>query len=174
MGSRISITVGASGGNKRRAATHYGTREIEDVLPSKYEKKDGEVTLVHTFSFDDLPVVGEDEAILRIPGNAFILSATLRVITPLAGTTPTVTIGLTEPDGTAIDADGIDVAIAAAALSSVGETVLCDGALVGALVGIGAEDGQVVVTTGGTVTAGKFALDIEYLPLVDRAESQDV
>jgi hypothetical protein len=82
-----------------------------------------------------------------------------------------VTIGLTEPDGTTIDADGIDVAIAASALSSIGETVLCDGALVAGLVGIGAEDGQIVVTTGGTVTAGKFVLETVYKELLDRAAS---
>jgi len=171
MGSRISITVGASGGNKRRAATHYGTREIEDVLPSKFAKDNGEVKLVHTFSFDDLPVVGLDEAILRIPANAYIVRATLRVLTPLAGTTPTVTIGLTEPDGTAIDADGIDVAIAVTALDAIGETVLCDGALVAGLAGIGTADGQIVVTTGGTVTAGKFVLETVYKELLDRAQS---
>lgn len=172
--TRIAITAGATAGNKRRAATHYGVRDIENVLPSEHVTHEGHTVQHIVFNFDDLPVVGLDAAILRIPANSFMVSATLRVITPLAGTTPTVTIGLTEPDGTAIDPDGIDVAIAAAALSSVGETVLCDGALVGALVGIGAEDGQVVVTTGGTVTAGKFALEVVYSNLVDRAESQDV
>ena len=112
-----------------------------------------------------------DEAILRIPANAYIVRATLRVLTPLAGTTPTVTIGLTEPDGTAIDADGIDVAIAVTALDAIGETVLCDGALVAGLAGIGTADGQIVVTTGGTVTAGKFVLETVYKELLDRAQS---
>lgn len=167
--TRISITTGASGGGTRRAATHYGEREIEDVLPSKYVKSDSEVVLTHTFSFDDLPVSGDDEAILRIPANAFIVSATLRVLTPIDGTTPTLTIGLEESDGTAIDVDGIDVAIAESALDAVGETVLCDGALVAKLVGIGTAAGQIIVTTGGTVTAGKFVLETVYKELLDRA-----
>ena len=65
----------------------------------------------------------------------------------------------------------IDVAIAVTALDAVGETVLCDGALVNNLAGIGAVDGQIVVTTGGTVTAGKFVLTTVYEELLDRAES---
>lgn len=169
MGSRISITVGASGGNKRRAATHYGTREIEDVLPSKYASSQGSTTLVHTFSFDDLPVVGLDEAILRIPGNARIIKATLRVLTAFAGGT-SYDIGLTEPDGTAIDADGIDDDILTAAINVVGETVLCNGALVNNLDGIGTEDGQVVVVATGTFTAGKAVLEIQYEELLSRVQ----
>jgi len=171
--TRIAITAGATAGNGRRAATHYGVRDIENVLPSEHVTHEGHVVQHLVFNFDDLPTNGLDAAILRIPANARIKAATLRVITALAGTTPTVTIGMNQPDGTVIDADGIDVAIAVTALDAVGETVLCDGALVNNLAGIGAADGQIVVTTGGTVTAGKFSLDVEYENLVDRAESQD-
>ena len=168
MGTRISITTGASGGSKRRAATHYGTREIEDVLPSKYAKEHGSVVLAHTFSFDDLPTNGEDEAILRIPANAFIVSATLRVLTAFAGGT-SYNFGLSEPDGTVIDADGLDAAVATAAIDAVGETVLMNGALVAGLAGIGTADGQVTVVATGTYTAGKAVLEIEYNELLDRA-----
>ena len=165
MGTRIKL-AGAGG---THAASHYGTREIEDVLGSRYTGENGKNIMSYTFSFDDLPVATLDEAALTIPANSFIVSATLRVITAIAGTTPTLTLGLVEKDGTAIDADGIDVAIAEAALDAVGETVLCNGALVAALAGIGAERGQLVVTTGGTVTAGKFSLEIEYKELLQRA-----
>lgn len=161
------IKLAGSGGT--HAASHYGAREIEDVLGSKYSGENGKNIMSYTFSFDDLPVVTLDEAAQTIPANSFIVSATLRTIIPIAGTTPTLTLGLTEKDGTAIDADGIDVAIAAAALSVIGETVLCDGALVASLQGTGAERGQLVATTGGTVTAGKFSLEIEYKELLQRA-----
>jgi hypothetical protein len=167
--TRIKLATGASGGNGAHAATHYGAREIEDVLGSKYAGSNGVNIMNWVFSFDDLPVATLDEAQQVIPGNSFIESATLRVITPIAGTTPTLTIGLVEKDGTTIDADGIDVAIAATAIDAVGETVLCDGALVAKLLGIGVEAGQLVVTTGGTVTAGKFSLEIIYRELQDRA-----
>lgn len=167
--TRIKLATGASGGNGAHAATHYGARDIEDVLGSKYPGVNGKNIMSYTFSFDDLPVATLDEAAQTIPANSFIVSATLRVIEALDGTTPTLTLGLVEKDGTAIDADGIDVAIAESAIDAVGETVLCDGALVGKLVGIGVERGQLVVTTGGTVTAGKFSLEIEYKELLQRA-----
>ena len=167
--TRIKLATGASGGNGSHAASHYGAREIEDVIGSKYPGVNGKNVLSYTFEYDDLPVATLDEAVLTIPANSYIVSATLRVITPIAGSTPTLTLGLVEKDGTTIDADGIDVAIAASALSTVGETVLCDGAMVAELIGTGAERAQLVVTTGGTVSAGKFSLEIEYKELLQRA-----
>lgn len=168
MGSRISITSGSSAGNKRRAATHYGTREIEDVLPSKYAGANGKEVLNFTFSFDDLPVTGGDEAILRIPANARISRATLRIITAFAGGT-SYNFGLSESDGTVIDADGIDAAVALTAIDAIGDVVLCDGALVGSLVGIGSAAGQLLVVATGTFTAGKAQLEIEFDLFTDRA-----
>lgn len=157
--TRIKLATG----NGTHAASHYGPRDIEDVLGSQYSGVNGKNIMSYTFEYDDLPVATLDEAALAIPANSFITSATLRTITAIAGTTPTLTIGLVEKDGTTIDADGIDAAIAAAALSVAGETVLCDGALVANLQGIGAAAGQLVVTTGGTVTAGKFEVIIQYI-----------
>ena len=167
--TRIKLATGASAGSGAHAATHYGRREVEDVLGSKYAGTNGLNVFNYVFSYDNLPVATLDEAQQRIPANSFIVSATLRVLTPIDGTTPTLTIGLVEKDGTTIDADGIDAAIAESALDAIGETVLCDGALVAKLVGIGTEDGQLVVTTGGTVTAGKFSLEIIYRQLEARA-----
>ena len=163
--TRIKLATGASGGNGSHAASHYGSREIETQLGSKYPGVNGLNVMAYTIDTANLPVATLDEAALTLPANSFIVSATLRVIDALTGTTPTLTIGLVEKDGTAIDADGIDVAIAATAVDAVGETVLCDGALVGKLVGIGTERGQLVATTGGTVTGGKFSLEIVYREL---------
>lgn len=152
-----------------RAATHFNSREIEDVLPSKYAGSDGINVLSHTYSFDDLPVAGEDEAILRIPANARIVKATLRIITAFAGGTSYL-IGLEQPDGTTIDADGISgAALLLAEMDAVGDVVALTGALVNLLVGIGANDGQVVVAATGTFTAGKAVLEIEYEEFLARA-----
>lgn len=187
--TRISIVAGATAGSKRRAATHYGTRDIENVLPSEYMNHEGQTTQHLVFNFDDLPTNGLDEAILRIPANARIKSATLRVITAFAGGT-SYNIGLNQPDGTVVDADGIDAGILLAAIDAVGETVICDGALVENFTidatsvsttepplytapTIGANAAQVVVVATGTFTAGKAVLDVVYEALVDRAESQD-
>ena len=165
--TRIKL-AGGTGGTSH-AATHYGTREIDDTHGSKYAGSNGVNILSYVFSYDDLPAATLDEAQQVIPANSFIESATLRVLTPIDGTTPTLTIGLVEKDGSTIDADGIDAAIAESAIDAIGETVLCDGALVAKLVGTGAAAGQLVVTTGGTVTAGKFSLEIVYRELQARA-----
>jgi hypothetical protein len=166
--ARIAITSGATAGNKRRAATDYGTRDIDDKHPSQYTGRGGIASQVITFSYDDLPTFGLDAVIQSIPANAFIKSATLRVLTAFAGGA-SYNIGLYQADSTVIDADGIDAAVALTAIDAVGETVLCDGALVAGLLGIGAAAGQVVVAATGTFTAGKAVLTIEYTELNDRA-----
>lgn len=166
MGQRISITAGPTAGNGRRAATHYGTREIEDVIGSVYPTDSGHEVLEYVFSFDDLPVAGLDAAILQIPANAVVKSASIDVITAMTGSSGTLTLGLRQPDNTVIDADGIDAAVAQAALV-INARIACDGALIGATIGVNA--GQLVVTSGGTVTAGKFLVRIEYEPTRQRA-----
>ena len=163
---RISITTGVSGGSKRRAATHYGRRDIEDVVGSSYVPALGVSVLEYQFSFDDLPVSGVDALIPRIPAGSVIRSSILTVVTAMTGTVGTITMGLEQPDGTAIDVDGLDAAVAQAVLIAKA-SIVGDGALVG--VGIGAAEGQVIVTTGGTVTAGKFILRVEFEPLNLRA-----
>lgn len=150
---------------------YFGPRDTENKRVTVVSDGSFEKTLVLTFSYDNLPSwTQDDKGQVAIPANSFITSAHVQTITPIAGTTPTLTIGLEKDDGdgtkSAIDADGIDAAIAAAAMSAVGETVICDGVLVGGLAGIGADDGYVVATTGGTVTAGEFQLVIKYQPLL--------
>lgn len=151
-----------------QAATHYGPRSIDAKHPSQYTTNHGERVQVVTFGYDDLPAAGTDVAILSIPANSYIASATLRVIDAFAGGT-SYDIGLSESDGTVIDADGIDAAVATAAINAVGETVACDGALVGNTAGIGAAAGQVTVAATGTFTAGKAELSVTYKPLNARA-----
>ncbi len=168
---RIALTTGATGGSSRRAATHYGPRDIEQTIGAAHASVAGETTLTTTFTFDDLPVAGLDALIPRIAGRSHIKKATLRILEAFVGGT-TVTIGLETTAGGTIDADGIDATIATAVIDAVGDTVNCDGALVGLLVGIGAADANVVVTTAGTYTAGKAVLEIVYAELYDRAASQ--
>jgi len=147
-----------------------GARPVEDKLPSKYASSQGSVTQNITFNFDDLPTNGQDEAILRIPANSRVIKSTLRVITAFAGGTSYV-IGLNQPDGTVIDADGLHASFVTAAIDAVGETVVGGGALVGNTAGTGTADGQVVVAATGTYTAGRAVLEVEYEELLDRAQS---
>ena len=152
------------------AMSHFGVREIENKLPSKFQGRQNSQIQRIEFSYDDLPTYGTDKAILEIPANAFIVRATLRTLTAFAGGT-SYNIGLYESDSTVIDADGIDAAVALTAMDAVGETVICDGALVAATAGIGANAGQVVIAATGTYTAGHASLEVEYIVLDDRAAS---
>ncbi len=163
--TRIKLATGSG----THAASHYGAREIEDVLGSQYAGSNGVNVLSHTFSFDDLPVASLDEANLGLPANAYIVSARLRVLTAFAGGTSYL-IGLEEADGSTIDADGISgAALALTEMDAIGDSVALTGALVGLLVGIGTAAGKVVVAATGTYTAGKAVLEIEYTELLDRA-----
>ena len=96
-----------------------------------------------------------------IPAGSYITGASLVVKTAAAGGT-SVTVGLVNAAGTAIDADGIDAAVATADLAA-NKAVACDGALVGGTATVGAAEGFVSVTVAGTFTAGEALLVIEYI-----------
>ena len=124
-------------------------------------------TLKVDFTFDKLP--GPDDTgsgysgeVAYIPAGSFITNAYLIATADWGGTTPTLTLGLEQQDGTTIDADGIDAAIAEAALD-VGDVVYCDGALIGGNVVSTTANAYVVATTGGTVTSGSAVLFVEYI-----------
>jgi len=164
---RIAITAGPTAGNKRRAATHYGPRPIEELAGSRYAGSQGVKKLNFTFSHDSLPVHDLDLLVPVLPANCRIMKATLRVHEAFAGGT-SYDIGLVEPDGTAVDAAGIDDDILLAAIDTVGETVLCNGALVDNLLGIGVAAANVEVVATGTFTAGKATLEVEFEELQAR------
>jgi hypothetical protein len=150
------------------AFTNYGTREIEDKFAAQFDQVQGQKKLVVHFNYDDLPTYSAtDDMVLSIPANARIISSTLRVVTPFAGGT-SYDIGLYTSAGVAIDADGIDAAVATAAINAIGETVVCDGALVNNTAGIGTTAGQIVIAATGTFTAGEGYLTVIYETLDDR------
>jgi len=99
-----------------------------------------------------------------IPAGAYITKAyIISETTFTSGGAATLTVGLQESDGTAIDADGIDAAIAIAALTA-GDVVLCDGALAGGVLTVGSEDAYVSMLYGtAAYTAGAAKLVIEYI-----------
>ena len=78
-----------------------------------------------------------------IPAGSYITKATLVVTTAwTSGGSGTLGIGLQNSAGSAIDADGIDAAIAKTALA-VNTAVACDGALVGGTATVGAADAYI-------------------------------
>lgn len=100
-----------------------------------------------------------------IPANALITSAYFIVETGFtSGGSGTLGLGLYEKDGTVIDADGIDAAVAKTAIDTVGEAVACDGALVDGTATVGTADayvGALYATAAFTAGAGKLV--IEYI-----------
>ncbi|AUR95572.1 hypothetical protein NVP1209O_15 [Vibrio phage 1.209.O._10N.222.52.B2] len=167
--ARESITTGASGGSKRRAATHYGRRVNDTEHLAKLHLKHGEEVLEVTFRYDTLPGIGEDELILRIPQYAQIIGARLQVTGEFAGGT-SLAVGLSTPDGVTEDADAliVDADAVLANLATLGNVVEGQGAAIGGEA-ITAEN-QVTVTATGDFTAGEATLTVLYRPLVDRAD----
>lgn len=117
-------------------------------------------TVRYVFAYNDLPApvnsTGTRQVI--IPANSGIEKAELKIVTTFNGTTPSITAGLQQADGTEIDNDGF---IAAETSVTAGDYTIGAGALVGAQTG--AADGQVVVTLGGSgTTTGVAELYITY------------
>lgn len=100
-----------------------------------------------------------------IPAGAIIVNADLVVTTPFASSGGgTLTIGTYTAAGAAIDADGIDNAIAVTAIDADGDVVQCDGAQVSGLVTVGNAPAYVGWLYGTAVfQSGAGKLIIEYI-----------
>lgn len=99
-----------------------------------------------------------------IPAGSVITSAVL-VMTDAAtsGGSATLTIGTYDAAGSAIDADGIDAAIALSAIDADNDVVRCDGAQAAGVGGKLAADAHVKAIYGtAAFTAGTAELVIEY------------
>lgn len=121
-------------------------------------------TLEFIIDLMDLPLItgGGDETVANLPAHALIVDSFLVCNTAWTGTDPTLTIGLADDAGVAIDADGIDATIALGVQDAIGKVVANDGALVNKSATIGAKRGWVYAATGGTVTAGVSTLYVTY------------
>ena len=99
-----------------------------------------------------------------IPAGSYITSASLIVSTAFAsGGSATLTIGTYTQAGAAVDADGIDAAIALAAIGA-DKAVACDGAAVGGTATVGGADVYIEAIYGtAAFTAGEAKLVIEYI-----------
>jgi len=129
-------------------------------------------TLIHKFDYTD--IANTDTAAPAadapfIPADSIITRAYLYVTTAFAGSSAALDIGLKIADGTNTNDAGIDAAVAVTALDAVGDTILCDGALVveptGDLTGVRFTADQYIMTTWDTAafTAGAATLVVEYL-----------
>lgn len=99
-----------------------------------------------------------------LPAGHMLVEAKLVVMTAFAGANATLSLGLAEQDGTTVAADGIDATIAVTEIDTVGDTITCDGALVGTIL---AKDSALTVTVGtASFTAGKAKLLVTLLPQI--------
>lgn len=104
-----------------------------------------------------------------IKRGAIIQRAKFVTVVPFTGSSSTLNIGTyaVNTPGTVDDLDGIDATIALTAIDAIGETVVCDGALVNGTVGVGAtsnSDVQIVFGYGtAAFTAGSGILTVEYI-----------
>lgn len=136
-------------------------------------------TVVYEFTYDDLPTSSSTDVGAHVlPPYALIESALLVVETAFAGGT-SYDIGLTQTDGTAIDADGIFAALPLANINAKGEshrallrdsdgTASLTDNFAGAFLNNSGQTGSafssnVKVTATGTFTAGKAHLYVRYL-----------
>lgn len=147
----FDVTTGVT-----RRPTSYGTTQEVSMVITGADLNDAETSV--------------DQYSAAIPAGAYIESATLIVDTLFVGATATLDLGTYKSDGAAIDDDGIDVAIAVAALTA-GAVITCDGAQVGAVVSNTAptgstNDGIYLRATWDTAafTAGEARLVVKYVP----------
>lgn len=151
-----------------------GPRKSVTGLPRQAPSVGPKKSLVVDFEYNNLPGLDQDagggstedtfgNAQAYIPANSYITAAYLIVNADWATADGgTLTIGLATKAGVDIDADGIDAAIAAAALDT-GDVVACNGDLVGGTLTIGAADGYVTAAIANTFTTGEARLVIEYI-----------
>ena len=131
--------------------------------------------LVVDFEYDNLPDFDLDagggstpdsfsSAVGFVPAGSYVTKATLICGTDWAtADSADLTLGFYKKDGSAIDSDGIDAAIASTALD-LGDVVLCDGTLVGGTVYVGADDAYIVgAIATGTFTTGAARLIVQYV-----------
>lgn len=99
-----------------------------------------------------------------IPAGSYITGAHLIVSTAFtSGGSATLTVGSYTQAGAAVDADGIDAAIALAAIGA-DKAVACDGAAVGGTATVGGADVYIEAIYGtAAFTAGEAKLVIEYI-----------
>lgn len=149
----------------RNVASYYGPRDNVSKFGGDQGSKGRVKTAVWSFTYEDVNAdfasadLGAGGLAYAIPAGAVIQSATMNITEAFDGTLQTVSIGLEDSAGAAIDVDGIDVTVDV--LGAGVSSVACDGALVGAT--IGEADGYVaLVGAAADSTTGAFELIVEY------------
>lgn len=138
--------------------------ERAEVVTDGTDNGQAERILEIQIDSQDLPGLADINADRpSLPANALVTDAFLITTTAFVGT-GTLTVGLGNSAGSAIDADGIDAAVDVdTVLAAVGDVVACDGALVDKTATVGAAEAWPYATVSGTVSAGVATLKIKYI-----------
>jgi len=139
------------------SSIHYGPRTADNGVGAVLGTSTLEKIFVYDFDFSTFPTTDANDAVIPvIPAGAQIVSATLEVKEVFTAGTA-IDVGVSQTNGTVIDANGL---VAAASINP--GFYVGAGALIGA--SVGANDAQVTVTDGvGTATAGKGSLHVKVL-----------
>lgn len=144
--------------NAQGAANDEGvtTRGVRQVITKKFTLS----ALGSSFGASNI-----DPLEAMIPANAIIVNADLVITSPAtSGGSATLTIGTYNAAGSAVDADGIDAAIALTAIDADGDVVQCDGAQVSGLVTVGGAACYIGAIYGtAAFTGGEATLIVEYI-----------
>jgi len=154
-----------------RFGLEKGASATSGHLSTMGDEKEAVFTITGT-SVPSSDALVETHPLTGIPDGSHIISATIYVKTAFtSGGSATLDIGLWNDDGDGTfsvnDANGIDAAIALSAINAIGETISCDGALVGnnaiALAGTGDRPLFLSYAYGtAAFTAGELDLVIKY------------
>ena len=147
------LTDGAQGAVNDEGVTVRGARQV-------ITKKLSLAALGSSFGSSNI-----DPLEAMIPAGAIIVNADLVITTAAtSGGSATLTIGTYNAAGTAVDADGIDAAIALTAIDADGDVVQCDGAQVSGVVTVGSAPVYIGALYGtAAFTAGSAVLIVEYI-----------
>lgn len=153
----------------------FGTRDSKNPHLATVQTEGNVEIASMVLDYDTLPAAAGTAPSVKsfaVPADSVITRAYLRVTTAFtSGGTTTLNVGFVNAAGTAIDQDGLDAAIAKAALTD-GAVIEMDGALVGD--NIGDADGYISTSTGsGPWTAGQAVLTIEYVRPMPGSTPQD-
>lgn len=154
----MSVERKTAANNNGYPTTVYGTTKVNDLAKKGAAVADSgskqEYVAEWVFDVTDLPAQSEsDPSVYAFPVGAVPTRADLKVVEALSGGT-SVDVGLAQPDGTAIDADGL---VAAFAGTAAGTYAKGAGALLDTVL---SAKGQLDVTTDHT--AGKVLVRVYY------------
>ena len=136
---------------------NYGTQEPNQKGGGQASSSGKVKELVWRFKYNDLPSENAGSGLeIQLPAGAQVLDAHIRALVDFAGGT-SYDIGLSQPDGTVIDADGL---FAAVALADVNAGAVGSGALIGTKLGA---TGELTVAATGTFTAGEAEVVVRYI-----------